>query len=189
MTRTESGPSILSNRSLSRYQTTPEGESRVLILINGFSGTPERPRSLEGRVKLAKLDFLLRYPNHLRRLAAMRGKSTEKLPDEDPAPLDTRMMRYRYGPWDPSYFAILGSLIGRQLIEVVPAVGSRALGYRTTSKGRALVELLKDDGTFEDLLERVRVLKRDFDLTGANLMKLVYRLPEVNQALWHEEIE
>ena len=38
------------------------------------------------------------------------------------------MMRYRYGPWDPSYFAVLGSLVGRELIEVVPAEGTNALG-------------------------------------------------------------
>ena len=25
------------------------------------------------------------------------------------------MIRYRYGPWDPSYYAVLGSLIGHGL--------------------------------------------------------------------------
>ncbi|MEI2827465.1 MAG: hypothetical protein V9F04_14510 [Dermatophilaceae bacterium] len=49
------------------------------------------------------------------------------------------MMRYRYGPWDPSYFAVLGSLVGRGLIEVVPAQGTNALGHRTTQSGAALV--------------------------------------------------
>jgi hypothetical protein len=34
------------------------------------------------------------------------------------------MMRYRYGPWDPSYFAVLGSLVGRGLIEAIPAEGT-----------------------------------------------------------------
>ena len=54
------------------------------------------------------------------------------------SPLESRMMRYRYGPWDPSYFAVLGSLVGRGLIEVVPAESTNALGYRTTEAGAAL---------------------------------------------------
>jgi len=107
----------------SRYRSSREAEARLLLLIDGFSRQTNGPRSLEGRVKLAKLDFLLRYPRHLASVLASRGvkdAARAGLERQD-SPLESRMMRYRYGPWDPSHFAILGSLVGRRLIEVVPA--------------------------------------------------------------------
>ena len=50
------------------FLPTPEAEGRLLLLIDAFTGAT---RSLEGRTKLAKLDFLLRYPNYLRRALAI----------------------------------------------------------------------------------------------------------------------
>ncbi|WP_310964086.1 hypothetical protein [Nocardioides terrisoli] len=98
------------------------------------------------------------------------------------------MMRYRYGPWDPSYFAVLGSLVGRGLIEVVPAEGTNALGYRTTEPGAALVEHFKIDGAFDEVVGRITLLRRHLDLTGESLKKMLYDLPEVADATWHEEL-
>ena len=99
------------------------------------------------------------------------------------------MMRYRYGPWDPSYFAVLGSLVGRRLIDVVPAEGTNALGYRTTTDGATLAGLLKEDGAFGEMVERITLLRRHLDLTGESLKKMLYDLPEVADAAWHEELK
>ena len=173
------------------YRASREAEARVLLLIDGFSRRKTGPRSLEGRVKLAKLDFLLRYPKHLGTVLTHRG-----LPDvaraeldEQDSPLESRMMRYRYGPWDPSYFAVLGSLVGRRLIEIVPAEGTNALGYRTTPAGSDLAERLTEDGAFDDVLGRILLLRRHLDLTGESLKRLLYELPEVGDATWHEELK
>lgn len=174
-----------------RYRSSREAEARLLLLIDAFSRTSQGPRTLEGRVKLAKLDFLVRYPRHLATVLAGRGNSTPavraELIDQD-SPLESRMMRYRYGPWDPSHFAILGALVGRGLIEVVPAATSQALGYRTTAAGAALVEDLLADGAFEELQERIVLLRRHLDLAGENLKKILYDLPEVADAAWHQEL-
>lgn len=173
-----------------RYRATREAEARVLLLIDEFSRKTTGTRTLEGRVKLAKLDFLLRYPAHLATLLVRRGisESVRKGLDLQDSPLESRMMRYRYGPWDPSYFAVLGSLVGRGLVEVVPAQGTSALGYRTTDSGAALVVVLKDDGAFDDLIGRIKLLRRHLDLTGETLKRLLYDLPEVANATWHEEL-
>lgn len=64
-------------------------------------------------MKLAKLDFLLRYPRHLASVLASRGNGTDASRADlisQESPLESRMVRYRYGPWDPSHYAILGSL-------------------------------------------------------------------------------
>ena len=45
------------------YRASRDAEARVLLLIDGFSRKRTGPRTLEGRVESAKLDFLLRYPS------------------------------------------------------------------------------------------------------------------------------
>lgn len=173
-----------------KYRSSREAEARILLLIDGFSRKTTGPRTLEGRVKLAKLDFLLRYPKHLATLLSRRGireAERQELERQD-APLESRMMRYRYGPWDPSYFAVLGSLVGRGLIDVVPAQGTNALGYRATATGEALAETFKEDGGFDELISRITLLRRHLDLTGETLKKLLYELPEVADATWNDEV-
>jgi hypothetical protein len=172
------------------YRASRDAEARVLLLIDGFSRKRTGPRTLEGRVKLAKLDFLLRYPKHLATVLASRGlrdAQRDELYSQD-SPLESRMMRYRYGPWDPSYFAVLGSLIGRRLVEIVPAQGTSALGYRTTTAGASLAEQFTEDGAFDEVIGRIELLRRHLDLTGESLRKLLYDLPEVADATWHEEL-
>ena len=184
---TQQGP----DSKRANFRATREAEARVLLLIDGFSRKTTGPRTLEGRVKLAKLDFLLRYPRHLATVLDSRGlraAERQSLERQD-SPLESRMMRYRYGPWDPSYFAVLGSLVGRGLIEVVPAEGTNALGYRSTTLGAALAERFKDDGAFDDVIGRVTLLRRHLDLTGESLKKMLYDIPEVADATWHEELE
>lgn len=172
------------------FRATREAEARLLLLIDGFSRKTTGPRTLEGRVKLAKLDFLLRYPRHLATILSSRGlrEAERQTLDRQDSPLESRMMRYRYGPWDPSYFAVLGSLVGRGLIEIVPAEGTNALGYRTTKSGAGLAEILKEDGAFDEVLGRITLLRRHLDVTGESLKKLLYDLPEVADATWHEEL-
>src|SRR6266536_5471076 len=110
------------------FQPAAAGEARLLLLIDAFS-SPDV--GLEGRTKLAKLDFLLRYPAFFRRALAKRAPHAALPPDEEDEDLiETQMVRYRYGPWDPAYFSLLGSLIGRGLIRPVPA--ARGIGYKTT---------------------------------------------------------
>jgi hypothetical protein len=172
------------NREL--FRPTAEGEARILLLINAFSRQQE---GLQGRTKLAKLDFLLRYPEFFERALIHKGVDATEASEvtSDRNPVEQRMVRFRYGPWDPSYFALLGSLIGRGLIEVIPY--SRGLGYRATGTGMALARELSEDPAFEQLARRSELLKRHFNQTGATLKKMVYELfPEVADASWREAL-
>lgn len=184
------GPGGLADSSRAGFRASRESEARILLLIDGFSRRRTGPRSLEGRVKLAKLDFLLRYPRHLATVLTQRGlgqSDREQLESQD-SPLESRMIRYRYGPWDPSYFAILGSLVGRGLIEVIPAEGTNALGYRTTVTGAALSADLIADGAFDEVVGRIALLRRHLDLSGESLKRMLYDLPEVADAPWRQEM-
>jgi hypothetical protein len=62
-------------------QPVPTGEARLLLLIDAFS---DQPPGLEGRTKLAKLDFLLRYPAFFRRAVARRAPAVVPPADEEP---------------------------------------------------------------------------------------------------------
>lgn len=175
---------------LARFRALPEAEGRVLLLIDAFSGTTEKPRVLEGRLKLAKLDFLVRYPKYLTRVLRNRNVSEKvvRSVEAEPSPLQDRMIRYRYGPWDPSYFAVLGSLIGRGLVDPIPF--KNGLGYRVTDRGRVLAAALVEDDTWTAVHQRAVVARRHLDLGGTKLKDLLYAsIPEMTNSDWHSEVD
>src|SRR5579872_7279082 len=77
---------------------------RLLVLLSTFVGKDERG-SVEGLTKLAKLDFLLRYPVNLERALQVRaGKGKEARVEEyERKSIESSMVRYRFGPWDFRY--------------------------------------------------------------------------------------
>jgi hypothetical protein len=162
-----------------------EGEARLLLLIDAFSGPG---RALEGRTKLAKLDFFLRYPAYFQRALAVRAPSANQPPlPPDIDNIEGRMIRYRYGPWDPAYFTLLGRLIGKRLVEPVPE--PRGIGFRTTDRGKALAQTIADAESWSLHATTVRLLRRHFDLSGSSLKKFIYQyFPEVTQAEWGERL-
>ena len=171
------------------FRATPDAEARLLLLIDAFSRRGTRPRTLEGRVKLAKLDFLLRYPVYAGRLLAQAGAPQEDIDEAagEANPLEQRMVRYRYGPWDPAYYALLGSLIGRGLVEVVPL--PRGFGYRTTERGQELAAAVAQDDSHRAVALRIALLRRWLDKQGSTLKNRIYEaIPEVSEAEWHTRL-
>ena len=165
---------------LPSFQPSLDGEARLLLLIEAFS---RRTRVLEGRTKLAKLDFLLRYPAYYERALQIRRPDLVRETETPQPDVESRMVRYRFGPWDPSYFALLGRLVGKGL--VIPAPYARGIGYRATEKGRLLATALKEEPAWSETSERIELLRRHFNLTGASLKKFVYEnFPEVTKATW-----
>lgn len=168
-----------------RFNPSAEAEARLLLLIDAFSGGVQS--HLQGRTKLAKLDFLLRYPRYLRR--ALERRKVEGLADDDDSQtIEERMVRFRYGPWDPAYFAILGSLVGRGLVEVVHMPKYR--GFRTTALGKQVARDLSQTEAWSEIVDRTRLLRRAFATHSGQYMKrFVYEnFPEVTQASWGERL-
>lgn len=163
------------------FQPTLEGEARLLLLIHAFSSGE---KSLEGRTKLAKLDFLLRYPNFLARALSIRKPSLKvKVPLQEQPNIENKMIRYRYGPWDPAYYAILGRLIGRGLVKSVPT--ATGIGYKTTEAGNSVAAALAAHEVWADVAKRTKLLHTHFDLSGNGLKDFIYEhFPEVADASW-----
>jgi hypothetical protein len=170
------------NRDL--FLPTPEGEIRLLLLIDAFSRQRD---GLQGRTKLAKLDFLLRYPAFLKRALDARGVFEGNDAEVPRNPIEQRMVRYKFGPWDPSYFSLLGALIGRGLISVVPY--NRGLGYKTTETGAQLASRIRSDVSWEAIDASTRLLRQHFNQTGSTLKRFIYEtFPEVGSARWNEPL-
>lgn len=163
---------------------TSEAEGRLLLLIAAFT---TRRRGLEGRTKLAKLDFLLRYPIYFKRALYIRAGVDVEVPTRAANAIEHRMVRYRFGPWDPAYFVVLGRLIGRGLVDTAPF--SSGLAYLATSRGSALAAQLRDEEVWTSDARRIALLKRHFDLSGTTLKNFVYEhFPEVTTASWGEPL-
>jgi len=165
------------------FTPSAEGEARLLLLIDTFT---TNSRSLEGRTKLAKLDFFLRYPAYLVRALEIRNPDAlvEVTQDEEHN-IENRMVRYRFGPWDPSYFGMLGRLIGKGLVQPVPF--SQGIGFRATEPGTSLIEKLKQDEEWAKVAHRATLLRRHLNLSGTNLKNFIYdNFPEVTEATWGE---
>ncbi len=167
------------------FQPSIESEARILLLINAFTTST---KSLEGRTKLAKLDFLLRYPSFMQRALAIRTlNQVMEVTSEEQHNIEGRMIRYRYGPWDPSYYAILGRLIGKGLVETVP--NQRGLSYRTTEQGKQIAKALAQEESWSETNVRVKLLKQNFNLSGNALKDFIYQhFPEVTSASWGQKL-
>ncbi|MGV9310345.1 hypothetical protein ACWDLG_43860 [Nonomuraea sp. NPDC003727] len=151
-------------------------EARVLILVCQFT-QPGEP--FRGLTKLAKIDFLLRYPVMAERLlpAGAAGPGIAPTDDERQA-VESRMIRYKYGPWDDRYYPILGALVGKRLATFARVDGSTEITL--TDAGRDLGTALESTSPWAVVAERARFLRSHFDLPGRDLKDLIYeQLPDV----------
>ena len=162
-------------------------EARLLVLLSAFCG--EQAGSLEGLTKLAKLDFLLRYPVWLERALKAKGQSVANLAiaDAERSSVESQMVRYRFGPWDHRYRRWLNDLAAKGLV-VVGARG-KAVTIDLTDAGRVLAEKIAATPEFELTAKRSRVLRSYFDLRATNLMRFIYdTVPEIASLRMNEKI-
>lgn len=143
--------------------------ARVLVLIDAFSGPKAALRGLD---KLARLDFLLRYPAILQAALNLRGK---------PMPNELRPARYerlssqslnaawQFGPWDHRYLPLIGWLVGTTQATASSTING--LELRSTVRGRELVEVM--DGPWSVTKGRAGLLRRHLNLSADNLRAAV----------------
>ncbi len=163
-------------------------EVRLLILLRAAGKRSNKP--VDGLTKLAKLDFLLRYPNCLERALRLskRDPAIAKVQPHERENIETKMIRFRYGPWDHRYRRWLALLTGRGL--VTTAVEGRTVRIHLTDSGRVLATKLGEFDEFKDLADRSHIIAQAFgDTTGSRLKDFIYSsFPELTDMRWGEEI-
>lgn len=158
-------------------------QMRVLLLVTAVAGSQGHARKLDGLTKLAKLDFLVRYPALAPRVLDNLNAEDARLhipQDVDATDVEAPMTRYKYGPWDDRYYPVIGALVGRGLLRYVAGrQGSVAL--TPTPTGRKLAESMAQTEPWQEINDRCHaVAQATGGLTGAALKDLIYRhLPEV----------
>jgi hypothetical protein len=130
---------------------------------------------IEGRTKLAKLDFFLRYPSFLERaLHAVLGEEQSDRWRAVGLEVEAPMIRYRYGPWDPRYRQFLAFLEARQLVRITVGQPERV---SLTATGRRLAERIAEMESFRPIVQRCDAMTGNLaSLTGTQLKDLIYEL-------------
>ncbi len=153
--------------------------ARLLVLIDAFS-EGDQIGAIEGLTKLAKLDFLLRYPVMLERALDAKKQSIRnvQLEDYERYSVESQMVRYRFGPWDHRYREFLNILVAKGLVTII--IEGRTVVIAATEQGRDCAKQLASEQPFEQYSQRAKLLKRHFDMKATNLMRFIYEtFPEI----------
>lgn len=167
---------------------------RLLVLLRSSDVrkmTPETSaKAVEGITKLAKLDFLLRYPTCLERALHYMNKDPKQaeVQPRERTCIESKMIRFRYGPWDPRYRRWLGLLSARGLVHVT--VQGKTVQIGLTEAGRSLADVFRNDPLYVDLRRRSDVIAKTFgSLPATRLKDFMYDvIPEITSLKWGEEI-
>jgi hypothetical protein len=141
----------------------------LLTLLCGKKLKGTQRARIEGLTKLAKLDFLVRYPEFFERLA----KHLDNNVKTSLQTVESSMVRFHYGPWDKRYYHILGYLESRELLKVEKKKG--AFEFELTDKGADIARTLTEKESFLQLSEHMRQVKKLVgDMGGTKLKDLIY---------------
>jgi hypothetical protein len=162
--------------------------ARLLMLLSAHAGKSGRP--VEGVTKLAKLDFLLRYPNCLERALDTRRQDSADAHIEgyERTTIESKMVRFRYGPWDHRYRRWIAILVGKGLVRV--DVEGRTVKLWLTEKGQTTALQLARSKDLSNLAERAKLVARQFGaMSGSSLKAFVYEtFPEITNMRWGDPI-
>jgi hypothetical protein len=164
--------------------------SRLLILLRSFDSHRGNQKTVEGIMKLAKLDFLVRYPTYFERSLAALGKNPDDVGVEqrERTSIESTMIRFRYGPWDSRYRRWLGLLMARQLVTL--SVQGRTIHVGLTERGRDVADTFRADSLYATVSARSDLLSKTVGKMSATKLKdFVYQVfPELVDMKWGAEI-
>lgn len=163
---------------------------RLVVLLQAFDrGEEERP-AVEGITKLAKLDFLLRYPTYFEAAMLARRVNPQRIPVEpwERRTVEARMVRYRYGPWDHRYRRFLNVLAAKGLVSIQTT--GRTINLALTDRGRTYAARIAADPAFQPFVNRAAMLRQNIDIGATDIMKFIYRtFPEIGTLSFDETID
>ena len=170
------------SRPLAAEEVMELHAARLVLLFRHCGVKGQRIDSL---TKMAKLDFFVRYPDFFAVAAAAEGKASAPEATEE-----SRMVRYRYGPWDNRYYHLLSYLEALGILHVSRKGNSFQLAL--SEKGVRVAEQLTEVPSFEKLVDHMKQVKKVLGgKTGTGLKNFVYELfeKEVGERSLGEVIE
>ena len=159
----------------------------MLILLEASRRTA---KSVDGIMKLAKIDFLLRYPTCLERTLIALGKdpANADVQEYERTTIESKMVRFRYGPWDDRYRQWIGLLVAQGLVDAY--VQGRTVHVVLTDAGRGVAETFETSDEYADLAARSKLIyKLVGRRSGTWLKDFVYQtFPEIVDMKWGDPI-
>lgn len=144
----------------------------LLIFICGTKSKKEKIVRIEGLTKLAKLDFFLRYPEFFQRASQHLGKSVSAGSD---LAVESKMIRFHYGPWDQRYYQVLPFLEARGLLRITR--DKTTYNFCLTEIGADICTKLSANESFKELTTNLHEIKTVLGgYNGTKLKNLVYEL-------------
>lgn len=169
------------------FDPEAEGKARVLFLISAFSAKPDA-EGIVGWAKLFRLDFLVRYPDVMISVLKNRKISQRRLSAVDiSGDIESRMIMYRWGPWDPMHYQYTASLYAGGLIDATRE--HRGMVFNATSLGNEITQSLARHDDWYVLNHRAQLARDYLDLSARRLTELIIEAnPNVAQVKMREEI-
>ena len=163
--------------------------TRLLFLLG--EADKRSNKTIEGITKLAKLDFLLRYPNCLERMLKALSKNTTRIDikPHERTTIESKMVRFKYGPWDDRYRRWIGLLIAKKLAFTYHK--GRTVHVGLTDKGREAIKILLTYDDFKDLEIRSKEIYKAVGNKSATVLKnSIYDVfPEIIDLKWGQGID
>lgn len=164
--------------------------ARLLLLLQTVYSRRRTQKSIEGITKLAKMDFFLRYPTALERaLRKLHKNAVDALVTErERSSIESRMVRFRYGPWDARYRRWLGIMLALGLVTL--RTEGRTVHVSLTDYGLQVADSIRALPQFEDIAARSNtVVSAVGSMSATRLKNFVYEtIPEITDMKWGEEI-
>lgn len=163
--------------------------ARLLVLLLAASGK-RKTKPVEGIMKLAKLDFLLRYPNCLERLLEVKDGNAEAahIQPFERDNVEAKMVRFRYGPWDDRYRRWIGLLVARDLAQTYTK--GKTVNVGLTERGQEVAQQIAALNEYQDIAVRSQlVVDAVGSMRATKLKEFIYQtFPELIDMRWGEEI-
>lgn len=162
--------------------------ARILILISSLSG--KNQKEIKGITKLVKLDFLLRYPTVLEQALEKVGSSKDEIiiQSHERNSVESKMVRFRYGPWDHKYYQYLAILESKGLINVKS--NDKTVEISIVNKGINVANSLGNANELSEFATRSNIINSKFGKLSATILKeMMYELvPELRDMKFGEAI-
>ena len=167
-------------------------EARLLLLLRHAANRGKG--TIDGITKLAKIDFLLRYPLYFQRLIDRLNQDRKRkinvpLQEYETDTVESKMIRFRYGPWDPRYRRWIGILVAKGLANTY--LQGKTVHVKLTDSGMELANRIAETEEFQDLDARSNLIDKTVgSKSGTWLKDTIYEVvPELSGMRWGEEIE
>ncbi len=164
--------------------------ARLLILLEVLSGR-NHSKKVAGITKLAKLDYLLRYPVALERSLRYVDKNVDiiEIKDYERYSIESRMIRFKYGPWDIKFRRLIVLLQSKGLVNL--HISGKNVEILITDKGIILAQKIAKKPEFRDYYRRSKIIKTNFDeYSASRLTELFFDVfPELSNMRMGEIIE